>query len=164
MTSQPLPRQESPARLGSARLGSARLDSDTARMHTSRFQRQKIWTAGNTANSAVCEKEGLPGAGEHTVRDDGRPSGSRHRIPVTRQCFLKETPSTEGFPVCRNSAASSINTNGPFPPEHFRVKADGWIPLRDPHYIYYSFYTFILLTSYRNSQGEINGLQIKETR
>lgn len=129
MTSQPLARQESPARLG----------SDTARRRfihrDSNGIMQKIWTAGNKASSTVCEEEGLPGVGGHAVRGDGRPSGSRHRIPVTRQGFLKETPSTEGFPVYRHSAASSIITETTFPPEHFTVKAEGWVSLLDPYCI-----------------------------
>lgn len=86
---------------GSARLGSTR-STRAADIHTSRFQRHCIEQKYGRPEIKEPRKRGPTEGGwvgGHAVRDGGRPSGSRHRIPVTRQDFLKETPSAEGFPV-----------------------------------------------------------------
>lgn len=94
-----------------------------------RFERR--WTQYRrleASGGAKRESGAYRGGGGHAVRDGGRPSGSRHRIPVTRQDFLKETPSTEGIPIYSHRVKCA-GLKPQLPPQPFKVKAQQRHPL-----------------------------------
>lgn len=153
MTLQPLPRQRS------HRLGSARLDSVNARRRYSyiaiptALHWAKIWTAGNKRAEEERAYRGWVGG---WACSPGWWATVRLQTPHPSDAarFFKGDSQRGGFSRLEAVRGKHATLKAPFPPEPFIIKAEGWLPLRDPQYI--------PLEKKKKNRGKLRGPQKRE--